>query len=195
MPLIQDPGPGRKLQRGLRLTSLPDAILAPEIVGVIILEDYSGSDIALGCSGAATAGSVAAEFPMISLSRVGGLSGYDLIVTAFHFSTLSNQRMALVAPTVALAGMTASPEKNFDDLGVPGQPTSELGFDTQVAIPAGQFIRRAACLASTSYRWPLNIRIASEAEGAGRSSIFIVGELVNSTIFGGFEWTEGPPLG
>ncbi len=196
-PLIQDPTTPRKLQRGFRLTEMPDGILAPEIVGVVLLEDWTAplSDLSRGCMGSAVAGAVAAENALVVLTRVGAPARYDLIVTEAYFNSTTSGTIALAIPTAGVVGLTTSGNSTFTDLELPGRPTSDLGFDTQVAIPANRSIRRYAVIANTTYRIPLNMRLGTIGKGADLTAIMLVAESVNTQLRAGFSWTESGPLG
>jgi len=194
--LIQTATIARKLQRRLRLTHLPDAVLAPETVSVIVVEDLSAplSDEERGCMGAARQGAVAAENSIITLVRVGAPAAYDLVVTQIMFSVSADGLIMVRKPTAGLAGLTAV-LPSFRDFSTPGNPTSQLGRDTQVAIPAGTDLWRGQVLASTTYRLEVDLRLGTVGDGVGNASVMIATEAVNVTLTGGFEWTESPPQG
>jgi len=197
MPLIQNPGPGRKLQRGLRLTELPDSILAPELVGVILVEDLSAplSDEERGCMAAGGAGAVAAEFSLLALVRVGAPAQYDLTVTSMHFSSTTAQQIRLIVPTAGIVGLAASANTQFKDFNTPGRPTSQFGIDTQVAVPAGRVLLRYEIEASVTYRVKLQIRLGTFGIGPQLSSLIMVAMTANTLLLGGWEWTESAPQG
>jgi len=193
--LIQTPGPGRKLQRGLRLTALPDSILGPELVGVIIVEDFSAplSDISRGCVGSEGVAGAAAEFPVISMVRVGNPAPYEQVITAVHFSSAADQIIRILRPSAAVLGIVISSDTGFTDFNLPGRPTSQLGSFSAVAIPAGQILFSLEILAGVFYRIPVDIRMGTVA-GFG-NALLIVGLTPQTVIRGGFEWTESDLLG
>jgi len=194
VPLIQNPSPVRKLQRGLRLTELPDGVLAPEIVGVILLEDYSDplSDISRGCYAATRQVAVAAEFSLITLQLAGTPAPYDLVVSAVHFVTNGVALVSIMAPTVALAGLTTLGGQ-FADRTIPGQPTSTFGRDTQAAIPAGRRFFQTRVAAEDPQRIPLDTRLGDGELGA--DSLMFVSDTANIELVAGFEWSESEPQG
>lgn len=193
MPLIQDPTIVRKLQQSLRLIALPDALLAPEIVPVILVSDLSAplADIERGCSGADEVGAAVGEFSIITLTRIGGARTADVTITGVTMGTRSTQTMLFVVFTAAVVGLALSGQTSFDDLELPGRPTSRLGTDTQVGLPGNRVIHRVRLLADTSVRIPMKIRLGNIDQG----TVGIVGLTQNTGIFGGYEWTESPPLG
>lgn len=193
MPLIQSATIARKLMQSLRLTALPDSILAPETVAVILVEDLSAplSDENRGCMGSVALGPVAAENSFVTLERVG--DSYALDVTEVHFGVTTSQNVLVAAATTALTGITASANKQFENFSLPGQPTSLLGSDTAVGLPASRNLYRGPVLANTIYRIPLNIRIGGDEEGV--FGLFVGAETVNTVLFAGFKWTESAPLG
>jgi len=195
--LIQTPRLSRKLQRALRLTSLPDSVLAPETVSVIVVEDLSAplSDEDRGCMGSVAPGATAAEFPLALLVRVGAPAQYDLVVTAVNITTLQTQSVAIVIPTVAVVGLSASTNKSFTDLGIPGLPSSQVASDTQAAIPANRVIWQALMQADEPIRVPLKVRIGTIGDGNNLTSIMVNGQTVNTQIIVSWEWTESAPQG
>ncbi len=197
MALIQNPGPTRKLQRALRLTELPDAVLAPELVGVILVEDLSAplTDIERGCHGAVNRAAVAAENSIIVLVRVGAPAEYDLKVTEIFFTTDTTQLIFIRVPTVAVVGLSVAPNTTFTDQNLPGRPTSQLASDTQVAIPAGRNIWIGRVLANTPVRIKTDIRIGTIGRGEDLTSIMIAANAQNNELTGGFVWTEAQPEG
>ncbi len=196
-PLIQNPNIGRKLQRNLRLTELPDGILAPEYVPVILVEDASAplSDEERGCMGMQGVGGVAAEFGLVALVRVGAPAQYDLVVTEIVVATDVDQIIQVIIPTGVITGLTTSANTTFTDLELPGRPTSQMGFDTQAVIPAGRIIRQIPVLATTTYMFQVKIRIGTIGVGSNLTSIIIVGTTANVAVRGGYSWTESTPLG
>ena len=193
MALIQSSSIVRKLQRALRLTGLPDSILAPETVPVIVVEDLSAPLVeeSRGCYGVATQGSIVAENGICALVLRGIPAPYDLVVTKVSFTTDTTQIIRLIRPTVTLAGFTIVPT-NFADFGLPGAPTSILQRDTAVGLPAGVDIKRYFVQADTVVEIDLNIRLF----GADLLNILAIGaETVNTVLIACFEWTESSPLG
>jgi len=197
LALIQVSRLARKLQRSLRLTSLPDSVLAPETVSVIIVEDLSAplSDEERGCMAAGGAGAVAAEFSLLALVRVGAPAEYDLTVTGMHFSSTTAQQIRLIVPTAGILGLAASANTQFTDFNTPGRPTSQFGIDTQVAVPVGRVLLRYEIEASVTYRIPLQLRLGTFGIGPQLNSLIMVAMTANTLLLGGWEWTESAPQG
>jgi len=197
MALIQTPRLVRKLQRALRLTSLPDSVLAPETVAVILVEDLSAplSDEERGCMGSANAAAVAAENGIMVLVRVGAPAEYDLVVTEAHFSSPTTQRIVIGLPTAGVTGLTVSGNTSFEDFSIPGRPSSQLGFDTQAGIPAHRILLAGLALANTLYRIPLSLRIGTIGDGNDLTSVMIAAGTANADLRAGFKWTEKAPQG
>ncbi len=179
------------------MTDLPDSVLAPELVGVILVEDYSAplTDIERGCRGSDAVAAVAAEFGIIVLVRVGSPARYDLVATEAHFSTQADAIVTVGVPTAGVAGLTASDQTTFEDQELPGRPTSQLGLDTQVAVPANRTLYQLTVLSNTMYRIPLSQRLGTVGLGDDLSSLMIASGTANIILRGGFTWTERPPLG
>ena len=196
MALIQDPTVGRKLQRGFRLTALPDSILAPEIVGVVLLEDWSEplGDIERGCTGSTKIGAVALQNPHITLVRVGLGIPYEFVVRRLWFSTNVAQQI-VVKQADALSGQNPSGNSAFTDFGIPGRPTSQLGNLSQVGVTSGIKLLIADILADTLYQFKVKYRMGTFGDGLVRTALIIAGETVNTELSAGFDWTESPPLG
>lgn len=197
MALIQNPSIGRKLMRALRLTSLPDSVLAIETVPVILVEDLSAplADIERGCAGTANIGAVVGENSFVSLVRVGAPATYSMIVRKVWFSLNTTDRITIGIPTAGLTGITANPNTSFLDLELAGRPTSQLGIGSDVAIPAHRAVWRGRVLANTTYKFKVNIKVGTIGLGDSLTSVFIVAEAQNLGITAGFEWVEGPPEG
>lgn len=196
MPLIQNPTPARKLQRSLRLTELPDSVLAPEIVGVVIVEDLSDplSFESRGCAGMATVAGVAGENGLVSLVRVGAPAAYDAVCTAIWFHSLGTASFRILG--VGGSGtLTVSPQTVFTDFSVPGRPTSQVGFDTQVGSPSTRIMWEYRGLANTTMRIPTNIRLGTVGDGLDFVSLTVALLSANVQFTAGFEWTESAPLG
>lgn len=193
MSLIQNPTISRKLQRALRLTGLPDSILSPETVPVVLVEDLSAplGDESRGCYGSGNQGGVAAENSLVALVLRGIPASYDLVVTHIDISTDTSQFIRIIRPTVTLSGFTVLATQ-FADFSLPGSPTSVLQRDTAVGIPAGIVIKQFRVLADTSHPVPIAIRLF----GADTlNAILIAAETVNTSLQANVEWTESSPLG
>ncbi len=199
MPLIQTSTIGRKLQRSLRLVELPDAILAPEIVPVILVEDATAplSDEERGCMGSSGIGPVALENPFVGLTRaVAPSDTYDLRVTEAHVSsTTAGELIVAIATEDFATAMAVSGQTSFDDMEIPGRPSTLMGVDTLVGLPNHRTIVTIQAIANTTYRVPLDLRIGRLGLGDSLVGVFVGAETVNVQIRGGFRWTEGPSLG
>jgi len=191
VPLIQSPNIARKLQRSLRLTELPDSILAPEAVAVILVEDLTDplGDIERGCAGAAGVAAVAAEFGQIVLSA--DTANIDVVVTKMWAASLVDTTIRLSRPTVAHTGLTGL-ATTFRDFSTPGAPTSSFATDTKAVLPAHVTIKRIEMLANTNVELLLDFRLGPLLVD---NSIMLSGENANTVIRGGFEWTERDPQG
>ncbi len=197
MALIQSPVIARKLQRLLRLTGLPDSVLSPETVPVIVVEDVSDPLLgeAKGCAGVGFVAAVAAEFPKVVLVRVGSPAQYRLKVTRIFYSSTGAGQVTVRIPTVAVSGLTISGNTSFLDLELPGRPSSQLATDT-IAVPiAARPIYSGPILSNTIEVLDVDIDIGTVGVRAGLSAIEIEGDNVNRDLIAGFFWTEAPPLG
>jgi len=195
MSLIQTSVIGRKLQRLLRLTELPDSILAPDVVPVIVVEDVSDPLVgdARGCAGAAEQQPVAAEASIVSLVRVS--RSYNLKVTKFWFSSPNNNQISVIATSPPLTGLTATINTSFRDFSLPGRPSSTLGIDSLAAVPPGRILFRGRVLANELHVVEIDFDIGAPDDTLPLTDLSIVAEIVNTALTAGFEWTESPPLG
>lgn len=193
MALIQSPSIVRKLMRSLRLTSLPDGVLAPETVPVIIVEDLSDplSDVSRSCGGAVNRAAVAGEQSHIGLIKTS--DDYDLIVTDIFLSGTANQSLEIGLPLENLLGLTTSGESAFLDRDTPGRPSTIIGSDTAAALPSHTAIWRGIVLGNTIYHLKVKIRLGGDLPG--RRSIMILANSTNTILEGGFWWSESDPEG
>ena len=195
--IIQSPDIGRKLQRQLRLTELPDSLLAPDVVPVILVEDLSAPLVgtAFGCVGAEIQSSVVGEFPMITLTAFGP---YQCTVRRLNLSANTTMILTIAVPTVSLVGMTTSPNTSFNNQGIAGRPASILGTDTKVAIPARRDLYVMRLLANTVWEFEVDIDLAGSNDTPGEvpgSNIMIFSEVANTAISAGVDWVESESLG
>jgi len=193
MPLIQNPAIGRKLQRNLRLTQLPNGILAEETVPVILVEDYSApsNEIERGCMGAANQAPVAAEQSIVALVLAGVPALYTLTVTKVTLSSDVNVTASIIAPTEATVGLTQVSNTHFTDFSIPGRPASFLGKDTAVGgVSGGMVMWQERVLADTPVVVPVRIVVGGEF-----ASLLVEANGNQTRLAVSFEWTESVPLG
>lgn len=197
--LVQDPSIGRALQRSLRLTSLPDSLLAPEIVPVILVSDLSEGtpfgDVERSAAGFATIGAVAAENGHISLRRPG--AGIEVIIKKLTFD-IGSPAARIVFGTIGAAipgGTTASPETAWQDFNIAGKPSAvlEQGTVLNAALPAIDIMWEWIIPANTTRSMNVNIRLG--VPGTVRETFWTHCATVNQTHRMGMEWIERPPLG
>ncbi len=189
--LIQTPDYARKLQRRLRLTSLPDSVLAPESVGVFLLDDLrdEASGVEFPCFGSGEVTAVAAEFAVVVLTRIG--TGYEALLSRIMVNSPTAQIIRVSIPLVAVAGLTPSPNTNFRDLEAPGRPASEVGTDTVVATPSMRNVYPVRVLANQVQFIETQIRLG---EGVN-TRVLVSAGVANTGLEVGFDWVETPPFG
>jgi len=195
VPLIQNPSPTRKLQRGLRLTHLPDGVLAPEIVGVILLEDYSKplGDLERGCLGSVSQAAVPAEASVSTLVRVGNPATYDMVVHGVSINTVADATVLVRYPSQGLVGIVVTTDTQFTDRDLPGRPASQLGsFTGAVAISAAT-IWRGTILANTPTWVPIEGRLGPVP--GDRNSVIVQMAANNLLLNCSWAWTESEPQG
>jgi len=190
MALIQNPTIGRKLQRSLRLTELPDSVLAVETVPVILVEDLSAplSDEDRGCAGNARVGPVAAEFPFVGLRKTS--EQYDLVLKRIWVSSNASGSFIVTRPAAAVAGFVTTTDTGFTDAQTPGRPSSQVITDTGVALIAGIEFYRFPVIVDENIIIDLDMRVS----GIG-DSILVQNLTVNTFMNVAFDWVESSPLG
>jgi len=195
--LIQSPDIGRKLQQNLRLTELPDQVLASETVAVIVVEDLSDPLLgtALGCMGSVRRAAVAAENSIVVLTRVGSPATYSLKVTKVFISSPNAQIVTLAVPTVGVTGLTLSGSTSFRDFNTPGRPSSSLGSDTTAAVPAHRNLFQGRLTADTPLILKVDLELGTIGQGDDLTGLMVIAETQQTDLIAGFEWTEAPPLG
>jgi hypothetical protein len=195
MPLIQDPTIARRLQTSLRLTSLPDSILAPEVVPVILVADETNrlGDQVRGCAGMGTPGAVAAQNATAVLTRQNPT--YELVCQRIWISTGSSGLYMVFAPTLPITGLTDSGNTSFTDMMTAGRPASPLGVGNTAGVPAGRVLHRFDVAAGRTERFETEIRVGQAGIGDGLSQIAVICNTANVAATIGFDWVESPPLG
>jgi len=199
MPHIQDPTIGRSLQRGLRLTALPDSVLAPEVVPVIVVADFTGGqfgDVVRGCHGSINQIGVAAEQSHGSVRRAS--IGTEVIVKGFDYSGPTNLQLIIArleeAPPL---GLTESNEKQFDDFDTPGRPSAilETGTFAGVDVPQVNILARHVVLANVRNNISFGAGLRLGTPGTFQDQVFCFTLESNVTCRFNFVWEERPPLG
>lgn len=195
MSLIQTSVIARKLQQFLRLTELPDSLLAPDVVAVIVVEDLSDplTGDARGGVGVTRQNAVVAENSMVALTRVS--NQYRLTLNKIFINTDTAQLISVIAASPPLTGMTPSINTSFTDMKTPGRPSSILSLDSKVAVPPGRQLWRSRILASTPVTVEIALDVGAPDDELPLTDVVVVGEALNTALTVGFAWTESPPLG
>lgn len=192
MALIQRPAITRRLQRALGLTSVPDGVLAPEIVGVVIVEDLSRSldaEEIRPCMAGADSVALAGERSHITISRRS--ASVEVVCTGVTFSSPVTSHFQLILPTALVTVVV--PRGQFNDRTLPGRPSSDVGVGTLVAGVTGNRILELVVLANDPVHIPLNIRLGAPGDPSSQVSVQV--DAFNQLVRGGFTWVESPPLG
>lgn len=121
--------------RGLGLTHPPDSILAPELVGVILVEDYSKEldELTRAAAGSITQAAVAGQQSNCFIMADDGAEFFvlDRIIVRADITT----DISVIVPNVLLAPLTTA-KGQYRDLALIGRPQAEMGAFTGAA-PAG----------------------------------------------------------
>ncbi len=197
MPHIQDPTIGRSLQRGLRLTALPDSILAPEVVPVIVVDDYTTGrfgEIERACTGFHGQAAVAGENAHVSLQR--SAIGTEVIVTRITLDPGGAAgRFFIGRITAANPGGAVSTETSFDDFNTPGKPSAQMIVGTVLpgGLPALDIMYQIVLIGNTHTQIPVYIRLG--APGLNAALLWVNHQTAGVAANIGFNWIERPPLG
>ena len=196
MPIIQVPDIALKLYRRFRLESVPDSLLAPETVPVVIVEDLVGYNVTGAerqCRGSTDQGSTIAEFAISGLVNFN--VNAEIKVTGVWISSQTTQRWTLLRPTAGVVGMANDPDKSFVDFRIEGEPEASVQKQTIIALPPGRAMWTGMVLADTLVYIPLDLTLKkSEVSPMGAmpgSAILALCELANTNQFVAWEWTEG----
>jgi len=195
VPLIQTSEQGRKLQQGLRLTSLPDSVLAPEIVPVIIVEDYSAPLLGTskGCTGAVVIPISALNFSLVVLRRP---TSIRVNVNRVIVSSATPQQIQITMPTALPVTAAIATDKVFTDFNTPGRPSAVFqGDNTSAVILPGRILYRFRLLANTPAVIPMDILLGHPDVDPRFSEFMINTTLINTDLAISLDWTESPPLG
>jgi len=191
MALIQDSAIGLRLKNFLGLTHLPDTILAPEQVGVIIVGDISAGGGGRGAQGGTLAGPTVAERSSVSLSSpvAAGNLRPKILVNRVMLSTETTGTVLLQFTGAAYTPDTISASKGWEDLDFSGPPSAQLGNDTRddAALPTRAVFLRVRVLANTMYDIPLDMSLGSRTF---QNHLIVSHTTDNVTLHCSFQWTE-----
>ena len=192
MSLIQRPDVARKLQRQYGLQRLPDAVLAPEVVAVTIVDDLSSGDLSRICYGRSIQVAVAGQNSVVSFSaqNSGTLCRLtDLWVRCNAANTSCQFRRESAG---SLAGIvTAHNNKRFSDFSIPGQPSLEVADGSNVGLPAGLIMGVYETTGTGTEHVPFEVTLDPGQDDA----FFIVANAVNVTLEVMACWIEQQPRG
>ena len=194
MPIIQVPDIALKLYRRFRLESVPDSLLAPEIVPVVLVEDlseYMVEGTGRRCMGHTTVSAVLAERGFAILGNVGEETRVRVSHVTMHVNTPTTiDILAHTQTSIAIAPGT----KAFLDRRVRGAPQSTIGFGAEAVPPVGIIIWSGSLTSKDPRRIPIGMLLGS-GEFAGNSRIVVIAANENVGFSVTFEWVEGIPEG
>jgi len=188
-PLIQRPDVALKLKDRYGLTSMPDSILAPEIVPVTIVDDLSELGVSRACAGRASIGAVAAEIPMCAITQPEPQDS-DITIIVRRMLIRASANIALVWGRITEPGyvFTNLITKQFLNQGVPGRPTAMLRLASS-PVPIGR-IDFGGILRSdlSTFEVLTNVIIPPDQIG-----LVVMSTGVNVSLEVSFDWDEIPP--
>jgi len=198
-PLIQKPDIALRLKKFLGLTELPDSVLAPEVVATIEVGNVTEGVLTRQCMGSRIETAVAMEFPIIALRSnpaAGAPRDVQIVLTKVVVSSGTTQQIIL-GNTGAVLGVLVAGEKAFADNDLVGNPSSEIGGATNVAIPAMNDLIRHPILANTPREFLIlqgrGFKFGVQAANLFQNSFIVVGASVNTNLQASFEWSESEP--
>ena len=200
MPIIQVPDIALKLYRRFRLESVPDSLLAPETVPVVIVEDLVGYNITGAereCRGSSGQAATVAEYSISGLVNFNPNAG--IRVTGVWLTSTTAQLMTLLRPTAGIVGMVNSTDKSFMDFRIAGEPQASVQKQAIVALPIGRALWQLSVLATTPIYIPLDVTLKkSEVSPMGAMpdrAILAMTTVANTNLDVCWEWTEGAQEG
>jgi len=196
MPIIQSPNIGLRLKKLLSLTHLPDAVLAPEIVGVILVGDVSEGALVRHCQGSVVIPGVAAEVAVAALRNTpvsGSPRDVAVRVTKVTISSDAAQLLELRITGATLGTLTTVGDKRFTDLDQVGTPASEVGGQTRPVLPASGLLVPFLAGAAVMNTIDLDILFGTVAAGQFQNSLFVSGATVATGLQVGWFWDEFTP--
>lgn len=194
--LVQRPDAARKLQRQYGLTRMPDSVLAPEIVPVVLVHDLSQDafdDVVRNCIGMTSTAAVAAEFPMSILGQPTPSLGGPIVIDRLYVSSDTSQIVQIARPDVSLVStLTQTSNKLFTDFDTPGQPGAFMMTGTDPVAPSRTTVANIRILADTPaiYEPRGGIKVATNGV-----PLLVLGLAANSQLQVNYEWREAPELG
>ena len=200
MALINSPAIARKLQRILRLQQLPDTILGPEVVPVIIVED--ASQLRVNAS--------EEEKPCLGFSRsvaVAGANSHCVIRKPFNVTIQQASKLRIIvdgvwvspnAPTdIAVVYLNTLPAldvtKRFKDATLRGLPEAEIGTQDNVGV-LGVIVLRLFSAGTGGLYLPLGIELPNPTL-TNNEGIGVVPTGTNTLLDASWDWRELPPFG
>jgi len=195
MPLINNPSLGLRLKKFCQLTALPDSVLAPEIVGTILLGDLTEGATDRLCMGSRSIQAAGGQFPLVGIRNqpaAGAPRDVAVRVTRIWVTTDTTQ-LITIAFTGAGLGAWSQGQKAFLDLDQVGAPSTEVGGDGEVAEPADARLAEIRLLANTVLEFPINFLMGTVNAGLFQNSLFVFGFTADTNISATFAWTEFSP--
>lgn len=198
MALIQTPGIGRKLQQRYRLQELPDGVLAPEVVPVVLVDDLSAflEETERPCLGTAFVSATVGQFSQVAYISRGTKGTYKSVLRGVLVSVGAATDIIIrrASPTIAWTiFVTESFTRTFQEFGVAGLPQDFIGAAANAALEAGTDFVRVQMPANTPRYIPLNLSLAGPR--FTNRAIMVAAATVNIGCRCTFYWTEGTPNG
>ncbi len=197
MPIIQNPSVGLRLKKFLGLTHLPDAVLAPEVVATVLVEDLSGGTLLRKCMGGVNEGGTPGNISLVALRNTPALgSPRDVqvrVTRAIITAADSTQRVDVHITGAPLGALTAG-VKGFADNDLEGFPASEVGSTTPAAPPASRLLVPLDLTVSVPFVLDLDYLLG--ALGIARdfqNSIFVASSSLDTRLKVAWFWEESNP--
>ena len=200
-PLLNVPSLALKLLRRYRLTALPDSVLGPEIVGVVLLDDLTDYEEKGGfnriCYGAISASGAAGLTLQVALVNT---LRERIRVTDVWVSFVSTSAFRIIRPRGPLTGFVDGGSKTFGDFRLPGEPQAVIQSVAKALPPRSNvWLGFGGDVARVPIHVPVNVTLEGGPPGVtvepGARALIVHPDEFNIPFTVTFRWIEGIPEG
>ncbi len=189
MPLIQRPDVALKLRERYGLISLPDLILAPELVSVTIVDDLTDLGVARRCAGRVLLSGVAGEVAQVMIGQPEPqTSDITILLRKMYIRSGGNVSVSRGVITQSAYPWITTATKQFLDLKTPGRPSAQLGYASS-PVPVGR-IDFGANISPDLSTTLIDTEIMIGPDNLG---VVLINDQVNNYLECSFVWDEIPP--
>lgn len=195
--LIQAPEVALKLLERYRLSGLPDSILAPEIVPVVLVDDLTRESSAdrLECSGWCDTVAAAATYGWIGVATNQSSAWLHRVELYCATSDCTvSVRPSGSAPADSFSGYTVVGTKGYLDRNLPGVPELHLGHKAPAGVAVGVTQQQVFLKAGVVLTLPLGIYLPSfpKSRRLNAGVLQFVAGTPNVTLSANVYWAQYP---